>query len=159
MLEQHPPAQVRGTAVFLAGTPDIVPAALLHSLKHYKVLHERNIILNVETVDTPRGQGSERVSVETLSDLFTRVTLRFGYMERPNIPRALALVRKAGLKFDIMTTSFFLSRRVLKIAARSKMPRWQDRLFIWLFGTANDATEYFQIPTGRAVEIGTQVSV
>ncbi|MGH1569497.1 potassium transporter Kup [Methylobacterium sp. P31] len=159
MLDQHPPAQVKGTAVFLAASPEITPTALLHSLKHYKVLHEQNVILTVETVDTPRAEANERVKVEPLSALFTRVTLRFGYMERPNIPRALALVRKAGLKFDIMSTSFFMSRRLLKIATRSKMPRWQDRLFIWMAGTANDATEYFQIPTGRAVEIGTQISI
>ena len=159
MLDQRPPTQVRGTAVFLAGSPEIAPTALLHSLKHYKVLHEQNVILTVETVDTPRAEESERVRVEPISALFTRVTLRFGYMERPNIPRALALVRKAGLKFDIMSTSFFMSRRVLRIATRSKMPRWQDRLFIWMAGTANDATEYFQIPTGRAVEIGTQISI
>jgi KUP system potassium uptake protein len=88
-----------------------------------------------------------------------RVTLTFGYMERPNIPRTLAICRKQGWKFDIMTTSFFLSRRSLKASARSEMPHWQDRLFIALARTASDATEYFQIPTGRVVEIGTQVNV
>jgi KUP system potassium uptake protein len=88
-----------------------------------------------------------------------RVTLNFGYMEQPNIPKAMAICRKQGWKFDIMTTSFFLSRRSLKPAANSGMPLWQDRLYIGLARTASDATEYFQIPTGRVVEIGTQVAI
>jgi KUP system potassium uptake protein len=91
--------------------------------------------------------------------LFSRVTVRFGFMETPNVPRALAIARKLGWQFDIMSTSFFLSRRALKPAARSGMPRWQDRLFIGLTRAANDATSYFQIPTGRVVEVGTQVTV
>jgi KUP system potassium uptake protein len=87
------------------------------------------------------------------------VTLRFGFMESPNVPKALAIARKLGWQFDIMATSFFLSRRALKPAAHSGMPRWQDHLFIALSRTANDATDYFQIPTGRVVEVGTQVTV
>jgi KUP system potassium uptake protein len=87
------------------------------------------------------------------------VALRFGFMETPNVPKALAIARKLGWQFDIMSTSFFLSRRSLKMAARSGMPRWQDRLFIRLARSANDATDYYQIPTGRVVEIGTQVAV
>jgi KUP system potassium uptake protein len=90
---------------------------------------------------------------------FSRVTLRFGYMEVPNVPRALAVARRLGWQFDIMSTSFFLSRRALRPAARSGMPRWQDRLFIWLARAANDATDYFHIPTGRVVEVGTQVTI
>jgi KUP system potassium uptake protein len=131
----------------------------MHSLKHYKVLHESNVILNVVTLQTPRVKPAERVSIEKISAGFSRVTLRFGYMESPNVPRALAVARKLGWQFDIMSTSFFLSRRLLKPASRSGMPHWQDRLFITLARTANDATEYFQIPTGRVVEIGTQVTV
>jgi KUP system potassium uptake protein len=87
------------------------------------------------------------------------VTLRFGFMDNPNVPRALAIARKHGWSFDIMSTSFFLSRRALKPAARSGMPRWQDRLFIMLTRVATDATDYFQIPTGRVVEVGTQVTI
>jgi KUP system potassium uptake protein len=97
--------------------------------------------------------------METINDLFMRVKLTFGYMEQPNIPRALAICRKQGWKFDIMTTSFFLSRRSLKASPNSGMPVWQDKLFIGLARTAADATEYFQIPTGRVVEIGTQVAI
>jgi KUP system potassium uptake protein len=102
---------------------------------------------------------SERAKIEPINDLFMRVTLNFGYMEQPNIPKALAICRKQGWKFDIMTTSFFLSRRALKASPNSGMPTWQDKLFIGLAGMASDATEYFQIPTGRVVEVGTQVTV
>ena len=97
--------------------------------------------------------------MEPINDLFMRVTMTFGYMEQPNIPKAMAICRKRGWKFDIMTTSFFLSRRSLKASPSSGMPLWQDRLFIALARTAADATEYFQIPTGRVVEVGTQVTV
>jgi KUP system potassium uptake protein len=101
----------------------------------------------------------ERVRIAPISPHFRKVTLRFGYMEQPNIPKALAVARKLGWQFDIMSTSFFLSRRSLKPATRSGMPRWQDRLYIGLARTASDATDYFQIPTGRVVEIGTQVTI
>ncbi|PTE09319.1 potassium transporter Kup [Mesorhizobium helmanticense] len=153
------PQLVSGTAVFLTSDPLSAPTALMHSLKHYKVLHEQNVILSVVTAPQPIVPDSERVKMETLNDLFMRVTLNFGYMEQPNIPRALAICRKQGWKFDIMTTSFFLSRRSLKASPNSGMPVWQDKLFIGLARTAADATEYFQIPTGRVVEIGTQVAI
>ena len=158
-LEKKPPQRVPGTAVFLTSDPEFAPTALLHSLKHYKVLHEKNVILTIETADTPRVDAAERVRIEPLSETFSRVVLRFGFMETPNVPKALAVARKLGWQFDIMSTSFFLSRRALKPAAQSDMPRWQDRLFIGLTKAANDATDYFQIPTGRVVEVGTQVAV
>jgi KUP system potassium uptake protein len=159
MLENKPPVRVPGTAVFLTSTPDSAPTALMHSLKHYKVLHERNAILTIETVDTPRVEQTERVRIERIGETFARVVLRFGFMETPNVPKALAIARKHGWQFDIMATSFFLSRRALKPATHSGMPRWQDRLFIMLTRIANDATDYFQIPTGRVVEVGTQVTI
>ena len=159
MLEKKPPLRVPGTAVFLTSTPDSAPTALMHSLKHYKVLHEHNVILTVQSDQAPRVAPAERVSIESVGQTFTRVALRFGFMETPNVPRALAIARKIGWTFDIMSTSFFLSRRALKPAARSGMPRWQDRLFIMLARMANDATDYFQIPTGRVVEVGTQVTI
>src|SRR5271155_112172 len=159
VLERKPPARVPGTAVFLTSDPKSAPTALLHSLKHYKVLHEKNVILSVETTHTPRVDSSKRVHIEPVGSTFTRVLLRFGYMETPNIPRALAIARKLGWQFDIMSTSFFLSRRSLRPAPHSGMPRWQDRLFISLARSANDATDYFQIPTDRVVEVGTQVTV
>ncbi|MGB9061908.1 MAG: potassium transporter Kup [Pseudolabrys sp.] len=158
-LEKKPPARVPGTAVFLTSDPVSAPTALLHSLKHYKVLHENNVILTIETADAPRVDPSERVRIEPVGKTFTRVILRFGFMETPNVPKALGIARKLGWQFDIMSTSFFLSRRSLKPAAHSGMPRWQDRLFIGLTRVANDATDYFQIPTGRVVEVGTQVTI
>jgi KUP system potassium uptake protein len=159
ILEKKPPQRVPGTAVFLTSDPKSAPTALLHSLKHYKVLHEKNVILSVETTHTPRVAPDMRVRIEPVGSTFTRVLLRFGYMETPNIPRQLAVARKLGWQFDIMSTSFFLSRRTLRPAPHSGMPRWQDRLFIALARSANDATDYFQIPTDRVVEVGTQVTV
>jgi KUP system potassium uptake protein len=159
MLEKKPPMRVPGTAVFFTSTPDCAPTALMHSLKHYKVLHEKNVILTVETANRPRVEPDARVRIEQVGETFTRIALRFGFMETPNVPRALAVARKQGWQFDIMSTSFFLSRRALKPAAQSGMPRWQDRLFIMLTRIANDATDYFQIPTGRVVEVGTQVTI
>jgi KUP system potassium uptake protein len=159
ILEKKPPQRVPGTAVFLTSDPKSAPTALLHSLKHYKVLHEKNVILSVETTHTPRVDSDKRVRIEPVGSTFLRVLLRFGYMESPNIPRSLAIARKLGWQFDIMSTSFFLSRRSLRPATHSGMPRWQDRLFISLARSANDATDYFQIPTDRVVEVGTQVTV
>ena len=159
MLEKRPPQRVSGTAVFLTSDPNSAPTALMHSLKHYKVLHEKNVILTIETASTPRVNPSERVKLEQMSPTFTKVALKFGFMETPNVPKALAIARKLGWQFDIMSTSFFLSRRALKPAAHSGMPRWQDHLFIALSRTANDATDYFQIPSGRVVEVGTQITI
>ena len=159
MLEKKPPLRVPGTAVFLTSDPVSAPTALMHSLKHYKVLHENNVILSLKTSNRPRVPDEDRASIEPIGKTFSRLTIRCGYMETPNIPKALTLARKLGCQFDIMATSFFLSRRKLKPAARSGMPHWQDELFIALAQTANDATDYFQIPTGRVVEVGTQVTI
>ena len=145
--------------MFLTSDPETAPSALLHNLKHNKVLHEKNVILTVKTVDTPRVREEDRVKIEHLGDSFWKISMTYGYMETPNIPRGLAVLRKAGFKFDIMATSFFLSRRSIRPAAQSGMPLWQDHLFIGLAKTASDATDFFQIPTGRVVEVGTQVTV
>ncbi|SDS42481.1 potassium transporter Kup [Bradyrhizobium canariense] len=158
-LEKRPPHIVKGTAVFLTSDPNFVPTALLHNLKHNKVLHEHNVILTIETAQTPRVDPVDRVRMETISDKFATVRLRFGFMESPNVPKALVIARKLGWQFDIMATSFFVSRRSLKPSAQSGMPQWQDHLFIALSRSANDATDYFQIPTGRVVEVGTQVTI
>ena len=158
-LEKRPPHIVKGTAVFLTSDPNFVPTALLHNLKHNKVLHEHNVILTIETAQTPRVHPAERVRMETISDKFALVRLRFGFMESPNVPKALVIARKLGWQFDIMSTSFFVSRRSLKPSSQSGMPLWQDHLFIAMSRSANDATDYFQIPTGRVVEVGTQVTI
>jgi KUP system potassium uptake protein len=158
-LEKKAPHVVQGTAIFLTSDPDSAPTALLHNLKHNKVLHQHNVILTIATSDTPRVPDDQRVQMKKMSPLFSRVELRFGFMETPNVPNALAIARKQGWQFDIMSTSFFLSRRALKPAAHSGMPRWQDRLFIGLAKSASDATDFFHIPTGRVVEVGTQVTI
>ncbi|HTJ57036.1 MAG TPA: potassium transporter Kup [Devosiaceae bacterium] len=158
-LTKKRPIIVPGTAVFLTSDATGAPTALLHSLKHYKVLHEKNVILTVQTSNLPRVPDNEKVRIESMSELFYRVIVTFGYVETPNIPKALGLARKLGWKFDIMSTSFFLSRRSIKPSPKGGMPFWADRLFIALARNATDATEYFHIPTGRVVEIGTQVTI
>ncbi len=159
MLSKSPPARVKGMAVFLTSDPETAPASLLHNLKHNKVLHERNVILTVRSADTPRVLEEERVRLARITDDFWRVDMVYGYMESPNVPKGLAMLRKQGFKFDIMSTSFFLSRRSIKASPQSGMPVWQDNLFIGLTKSATDATNFFQIPTGRVVEVGTQVTV
>jgi KUP system potassium uptake protein len=148
-----------GTAVFLTGNPTATPTALLHNIKHNKVLHENNIVLHVIAEDTPRVAESDRISMNRLSEHFTAIAMRFGYMESPNVPVGLASCRTSGLKFDVMSTSFFLSRRALRPAPQSRMPRWQEKLFIGLARSSDDASRYFHIPSGRAVEIGTQIII
>jgi KUP system potassium uptake protein len=157
-LERKPLPRVPGTAIFLTSDPESTPTALLHSLKHYKVLHENNVILTVQTEQAPRVDPDDRVVFEGISPTFSRMTVRYGFMETPNLPKALAIARTLGFTFDIMSTSFFLSRRTI-VSGKGGMPRWQDKLFIFLARNSDDASRYFQIPTNRVVEIGTQVTV
>jgi KUP system potassium uptake protein len=158
-LETKSPHRVPGTAIFLTGDREGAPSALLHNLKHNKIIHERNIILTIRTEQTPRVRAEDRVAIEELSPSFQRVTMTFGYMETPNILKGIAACRRQGLVFDIMSTSFFLSRRSLKASAHSGMPVWQDKLFIALAASADSATDYFHIPAERVVEIGAQVTI
>ncbi|HRJ64828.1 potassium transporter Kup [Brevundimonas sp. UBA2416] len=159
MLRARPPHRAPGTAIFLTSDADIAPVALMHNLKHNKVLHEKNVILTVRTTDRPRVPESERVTIEPISDDFKKLTISYGFMEQPNIPKALGVCRKQGLKFDIMSTSFFLGRRSVIPSAHKGMPIWQDRLYIFLMRNAANPTDFFHIPPGRVVELGTQVSV
>ncbi len=158
-LDAKPPNRVPGTAVFLTGDPDGAPTALLHNLKHNKIIHERNVILTIRTEGTPRVPPDDRVTIEELSPTFQRVAMTYGYMESPNVLKGIALCRKQGLTFDIMSTSFFLSRRSLKASMHSGMPIWQDKLFIALASSADSATDYFHIPAERVVEIGAQITI
>jgi KUP system potassium uptake protein len=158
-LERKPPHRVPGTAIFLTGDPEGAPTSLLHNLKHNKIIHERNIILTIRTEGTPRVRPDERVAIEALSASFQRVTMSFGFMETPNLLKGIAACRRQGLTFDIMSTSFFLSRRSLKASPHSGMPTWQDKLFISLASSADSATDYFHIPAERVVEIGAQVTI
>jgi KUP system potassium uptake protein len=159
MLEKSKPVRVPGTAIFLTSDPSVAPSAFMHNLKHNKVVHERVVIMSVKTETSPRVPASGRFEIAKLSPDFYGVTLHFGYMESPRIPNALALLRKAGWKFDIMTTSFFVGRRTLKTATNSDMPRWQDRLFIALAKLATNAPDFFHIPSDRVVELGAQMKV
>ena len=158
-LARRPPNRVPGTAVFFTSDPESAPTALLHSLKHFRVLHDQNVVLTVRTADYPVVPDADKVKLVRLNDLFQSMVVTFGFMETPNVPRALALARKQGLKFDIMTTSFFLSRRTVKSSRHEGMPAWQDKLFIALSRNADDASNYFRLPTDRVVEVGTQINI
>lgn len=158
-LDTKPPHRVPGTAVFLTGDPSSAPTSLMHNLKHNRVLHERNIILTIKTEDIPRVPRHERIEIDRVADTFIRVVAHYGFMETPSVPKILEHCRRKDLNIDIAATSFFLSRRSLKTTLKSEMPRWQELLFIWLAGRAEDATEYFRIPSDRVVEVGTQVMV
>ncbi len=151
--------RVRGTAMFLTSTPGIAPPALLHNLKHNKVLHERNVVVTIHTAPTPYVERSQRLALVQINDDFATVEITYGFMEDPNLPAALAQAKGEGLSFDIMSTSFFVGRRSIKPSARDGMPVWQDHLFIAMMRQAYDATQYFRIPPGRVVELGTQIVI
>jgi KUP system potassium uptake protein len=152
-------ARVRGTAVFMTGTPEQVPHALLHNLKHNKVLHERIVLLTVRTVEEPHVAPDDQLAIEELQEGFWRITLRYGFKQEPNIPEALARCRARGLAFEIMETSFFLSREKVVPSPSPDLSPWRERLFATLSALALNATEFFQIPPNRVVELGTQVEV
>ena len=158
-LKARPPVRVPGTAIYLTSDAEMAPVALLHNLKHNKVLHEKNVILTVSTAETPRVPETQRISMETINPDFHRITIAYGFMETPNVPNALGLCRKQGLKFDIMSTSFFLGRRSVVPSAQSGMPLWQDKVFIFLLKNAANPTDFFHIPPGRVVELGAQMTV
>ena len=158
-LEASPPPIVAGTAVFLTAEPDTAPPALLHNLKHNHVLHRQNAILTVATDDAPRVAPERRVTIVPVSGSFVRIEVRYGYAEGPNLPRALAACRRLGFGFDIMETSFFLSRRHLRASKRVGLPLWRDRLYIALAAGGTDASDFFQLPADRVVELGRQYVV
>ena len=159
ILRARVPHRAPGTAIFLTSDPDIAPVALMHNLKHNKVLHEKNIILTLVTAETPRVRDDDRITITPVNEDFKKVIISYGFMESPNVPKALGLCRKQGLKFDIMATSFFLGRRSVVPSAQSGMPLWQDKLFIFLMRNAANPTDFYKIPPGRVVEMGTQVTV
>ena len=160
ILKARPPHRAPGTAIFLTSDPDMTPVALRHNLKHNKVLHEKNVIATVRTAETPRVMEADRIRMEPVNDDFKKLIITYGFMETPNVPKALALLRKQqGLKFDIMATSFFLGRRSVIASAHSGMPLWQDKVFIFLMRNAANPTDFFKIPPGRVVELGAQVTV
>ncbi|KIL97055.1 Kup system potassium uptake protein [Paramagnetospirillum magnetotacticum MS-1] len=151
--------RVRGTAVFMTGGTDTVPIALLHNLKHNKVLHQRIVFLTVVTEDIPRVPARDRVVVEGLAEGFYRITVRYGFFQEPDIPKVLRLCKAFGLEFEMMDTSFFLGRETLVPSTHPEMPEWRERLFVIMSRNAVSATDFFHIPAGRVVELGIQVQL
>ncbi|MDZ4738158.1 MAG: potassium transporter Kup [Rhodospirillaceae bacterium] len=156
-LNPERPVRVPGTAVYMSGTPDEVPRALLHNMKHNKVLHERVVLLTVSTKGVPKVPAAERIAVEQLGKRFYRVRVSYGFMQTPNVPRALELCREHGLEFDLMETSFFLARVALNPGRA--MPRWRQQLFAALARNGFGATEFFRLPPNRVVELGSQITL
>ncbi|MSO94128.1 MAG: potassium transporter Kup [Rhodospirillales bacterium] len=158
-LRPDSPHRIAGTAVYLARMGETVPHALLHNLKHNKVLHERVVLLTVVNEDIPYVEPAERIEVTPLPKRFYRVIVHQGFTETPNIPAVLELCADKGLEFDMMQTSFFLGRVTLVRASRSRMWRWRRRLFFWLTRNARSATDFFHIPSNRVVELGAQIAL
>jgi len=154
------PQRVPGTAIFMTANTDLVPAALLHNLKHNKVLHERVVLMKIETLDVPHFAEEQRLEVKNLDHQFHTVTVRYGFMDTPNIPRTLAQLRLMRLKFNLMETSFFIGReKVVMGSATPNFWRWRKKLFIFMQATMVNATEFFRIPSNRVVELGGQIEI
>jgi len=159
-IAEHPPLRVPGTAVFLTANQNAVPHALLHNLKHNKVLHERNVLLTAEILETPAAEAEERILIVPLGGEFYKLSLRFGFAEDPNIPQALSKCANVGLPFDMMDTTFFLSREnIVADKKRPGMVLWRDKLFAFMARNAMPATAFFQIPGNRLIELGAQVEI
>ena len=152
--------RVRGTAVFLSTSPDSVPSALLHNLKHNQVLHERILILNVKVQDVPHVLPADRLEVSPIGKAFYRVVLHYGFMDEIDVPADLGRIQSCGEGFDMMRTSFFLGRQKL-IAAKEQpgMALWRERLFAWMMKSSESAMEFFRLPTNRVIELGSQLRI
>ncbi len=157
--KEKPIRKVEGTAVYLTGDPDKVPNALLHNLKHNKILHERVVFLTVLTEPVPRVPGHARVQVEGLAEGFYRLVVRYGFSQNADIPRALRLCKALGLEFDLMQTSFFLGHETLVPSVKTRMALWRGKLFVAMSRNALSATDFFKIPPNRVVELGTQIQL
>jgi KUP system potassium uptake protein len=151
--------RVEGTGVFMSSNNHIVPHAMLHNLKHNKVLHERVVLLTLRYAQTPAVPDDERLQIQPLGANFYRMDARFGFMEDPDVPKALELAAARGLKFDTMSTSFFLSRETLIPSSMPGMAKWRERLFSWMSRSATSAMDFFRIPPNRVVELGTQIEI
>jgi len=155
----HPPLRVPGTAVFLTATPEGVPHALLHNLAHNKVLHEKVVLLTVQTKDVPWVPASERVEITPLGNEFYRIKVNYGFKDDPDIPQALALCKIGGLEFNMLETSFFLSRETLIATKVPGMALWREKLFVNMARNGSSATAFFNIPTNRVIELGAQIEL
>jgi KUP system potassium uptake protein len=152
-------ARVPGTAVFMTSTPEGVPHALLHNLKHNKILHERVILLTIKIANIPFVDPLKRCNMEDLGQGFHRMVLKYGFMEEPNVPAALSEVTSCGPAFKMMDTSFFLARQTLLPSSRPGMAIWREKLFAWMLNNSESAMEFFRLPTNRVVELGSQVEI
>jgi KUP system potassium uptake protein len=151
--------RVPGTAVFMTSTPDGVPHALLHNLKHNKVLHERVILLTVKIANMPYVEDDTRCRLEDLGEGFHRLVIKYGFMQEPDVPGALAKVTACGPAFKMMDTSFFLARQTLLPSSRPGMAIWREHLFAWMLQNSESAMQFFRLPTNRVVELGSQVEI
>jgi KUP system potassium uptake protein len=148
-----------GTAVFLTQDLNSVPHALMHSLKHYKVLHDKIVLVNVAVADEPSVPDAERLQLENIDQRFYKLRVRYGFMDKPDLPKALSLCAEPGLSFEAMQTSYFLGRETVIPKAGRKMALWRKRLFAAMFRNAGSAAAYFQLPPNRVVELGAQVEL
>ena len=158
-LPQSRTIRVPGMAIFMTSTPDFVPPCLLHNLRHNHILHDHILLVTVQTLDQPEAERNHRVTVEELAPNIYRVILHYGFMEMPNIPRALEELKANGVNFDAIQASYFTSREII---TRSTMPgllRWQQSLFVFMFRNAVSNTEFFRIPPDRVVELGVKVAI
>jgi KUP system potassium uptake protein len=158
-LAKRPPHKIPGTAVFFTADPNSAPGALMHSLKHYKVLHENNIVLTLRTSDEPYSSERNKLTVTRHNEQFVSVLATLGFMEMPDVPALLKLATSLGVVNNEMTTSYFLSRKTVIASPEGDQPLWQDKLFIALAKGADDASHYFRLPTDRVVEVGTQITI
>jgi len=149
---------IPGTAFFLTGDPDVVPSALLHNLKHNRVLHDQTVFLTVETLRVPYATAEERASLEQLGGRFSRLTLRFGFMETPNVSRSMGHARQVGLKFDVMASTFFLGRR-RAVATGRGLELFLDKIYVALTRFSADPTDFYHLPRDRVVELGERVAI
>ncbi|MEP6634255.1 MAG: KUP/HAK/KT family potassium transporter, partial [Luteimonas sp.] len=146
--------------IFMTADKGVVPHALLHNLKHNKVLHERNVFLTVETLTTPSAAKGQRLAIQPIGDDFYRVLIRFGFMEMPDVPQALMQsCDRGGIHFDPMDTTYFASRETIVASAHRGMPVWRDKIFAVMHRNAAPATGFFRIPGNRLVELGAQVEI
>jgi KUP system potassium uptake protein len=152
-------SRARGTAIFLTAATDGVPPALLHNLKHNQTVHQRVVLATVMTAETPYVPDSDRVTMTELGDGFHRLIIRYGFMQTPDVPAALALCKAFGHEFNMMSTSFFLSRETYVPSLNPGMAHWRERLFTFMTLNATRATIFFKIPTDRVVELGTQLEI
>jgi len=151
--------RVPGTAVFLSASPEGAPPALLHNLKHNKVLHERIVILTVKVMGRPHVDDADRVEFSELGPDFYRIIARYGFMQEVDVPAAMAMARQCGAPFKLMETSFFLGRQTLVASDRPGMAVWREKLFAWMMRNAESAMEFFKLPTNRVVELGSQLEI